>query len=144
LTGTITPFESPPPNFKSLFDFSLAGPLVGAAASLVFMIVGLRATVAMSFEEQSLLPGLPASLIKSSALGGEIVAYFLGSGVVKSLSPESLLTMHPFAISGFMGLIINSLALLPLGREFYSSSYCLEKWNFFSLCETNQTLTEAA
>lgn len=72
----------------------------------------------MGFADQALLPGLPASLVKSSALGGGIVTFFLGNGVLNSPTPEfHVLHMHPFAVSGFVALLANAMALLPLGRK---------------------------
>lgn len=117
ITGGITPLASPPKNFNSLFDFALAGPLAGFAVSLALLVFGLNEMVPMDLVEQIQLPALPISLLRSSALGGGIIEYFLGKGILGNGSPDlPPLPMHPFAISGFLGLIINSLALLPLGH----------------------------
>lgn len=124
ITGTITPLESPPKNLKSLFDFALAGPLMGILASLSLLVFGLEQTVSMGFADQALLPGLPAALVKSSALGGGLVAYFLGNGALNSPNPEfAVLPLHPLAVAGFVGLSVNALALLPLGREYEHANY---------------------
>ena len=73
----------------------------------------------MGFSDQTFLPGLPATLVKSSALGGGLVAFFLGNGAFNSPTPEfAFLHMHPFAVSGFVGLLANAMALLPLGRKY--------------------------
>eukprot|EP00547_Thalassionema_nitzschioides_P003562 CAMPEP_0194208018 /NCGR_PEP_ID=MMETSP0156-20130528/6598_1 /TAXON_ID=33649 /ORGANISM="Thalassionema nitzschioides, Strain L26-B" /LENGTH=762 /DNA_ID=CAMNT_0038934903 /DNA_START=151 /DNA_END=2436 /DNA_ORIENTATION=+ len=113
ITGGITPLASPPKNLSSLFDFALAGPLAGFAVSLALLVFGLQEMIPMDLAQQIQLPALPINLLRSSALGGSLVEYFLGKGV---LGNGSALPMHPFAITGFLGLIINSLALLPLGH----------------------------
>lgn len=119
LTGAITPFNSPPKNFKVLFDFSIAGPLAGFTVSLGLLLFGLGETTTLDLAQQQLLPALPASVLRSSALGGGLIESYLGAGVLQpSPSSEfSVLPLSPFAIAGFLGLITNALALLPLGRE---------------------------
>jgi hypothetical protein len=98
--------------------------MAGFAVSLGLLIFGLGQTTSMDFADQTLLPGLPITLLKSSALGGSLVKFFLGNSALASLTPElAVLPMHPFAVSGFVGLLINALTLLPLGRE-YEESAC--------------------
>ena len=115
LTGAITSFKSPPPNFKSMFDFSIVGPLSGMALSLVLLVNGLGETIHMDMAHQAALPALPIGLLRASALGGGLVEMFLGNGVLDSPN-ESVLPLSPLAIAGFLGLITNALALLPLGH----------------------------
>lgn len=120
LTGAITPLRSPPPSSKSLFDFAIAGPLAGFAASVLFLIAGLEATSAMSLGSQ--LPVIPVDVVRSSSLGGGLVQFFLGNvAVLPGQGPGAILQLHPYAIAGFIGLITNALALLPLGRKFVES-----------------------
>ena len=117
LQTAITPLKSPPPGFRSMFDFALAGPLLGFGVSLGFLLKGLELTAAMDMGQTASLPGLPVFMLQSSALGGGLIEMFFGNGVLgQGVSPESTLPMHPFAISGFLGIIGNALALLPLGH----------------------------
>jgi len=119
LLTTITPLRSPPPSIKSLFDFSIAGPLVGLIASLAFLVSGLSMTAAMDMDSAAHLPALPVFLLQSSALGSGLTEFFLGKGVlVSGVTENVVLPLHPFAISGFTGMIANALALLPLGRKY--------------------------
>jgi hypothetical protein len=50
-----------------------------------------------------------------------MVEYFLGKGVLDSVGLSTglaaVIPLHPFAVSGYVGLILNALALLPLGRK---------------------------
>lgn len=115
LSGAITPLKTSPPNLKSLFDFSMAGPLSGLIISLFFMYSGLELTAFMGPEAQSQLPSLPLQLLRSSALAGGMVEWLLGDGI---LAPGGgTILLHPFAIAGFVGLISNAIALLPIGSK---------------------------
>ena len=114
--GVITPLKSPPPNLKSLFDFSIAGPLVGLTASLILLLSGLEMTSSMDIGTP--LPVLPVDVLRASSLGGGMVQFFLGNGaVMQGQGPAAVVELHPLAIAGFMGCLTNSLALLPLGRK---------------------------
>lgn len=88
------------------------------------MIYGLGATAATGLD--SAFPAIPVDLLRSSSLGGGLVSSFLGSGfVIPNQGLDSLVGLHPLAIAGFLGLIINSLALLPLGRKYSLYRSCL-------------------
>jgi hypothetical protein len=102
-----------------MFDFGITGPLVGMVASLAFFVQGLSMTAALDLNQHALLPVLPTYLLRSSALGGGLVELFLGKGsLMQGLSESSVLPLHAFAISGFVGILTNSLALLPLGSKY--------------------------
>ena len=116
LAGAITPIKSPPPNNKALFDFAIAGPLAGLIVSIGLLFVGLALTRQMGMDAN--LPVLPVELARASSLGGGMIQYFLGKyTLLPGQGPEAYVELHPFAISGWIGCIINALALLPLGRK---------------------------
>ena len=123
LTGTITPLKSPPSNLKSLFDFGIAGPLAGLLVSILFLIVGLETTVsgmdAILASSQGLMPVVPVQMLRTSSLVGGLVEFTLGKNTLLPALPlDAVVEMHPFAVAGFVGCIVNSLSLLPLGREY--------------------------
>jgi len=120
LTGSITPITTPPKNFKSLFDFALAGPMIGLLASVIFLYSGLELTVFMDPVAQAQLPRMPVELLQSSSLGAGMIQWLLGSGILLAPDPATAtVSLHPFAIAGYAGIIINALALLPIGSKFY-------------------------
>lgn len=137
ITGAITTLRSPPPNLKSLFDFAIAGPLVGILVSFLFLVTGLAMTASM--DPSIPLPVMPVDVLRSSSLIGGMSSFFLGNSallVVPSSDPAtpSLLGLHPFAIAGVVGLFTNALALLPVGREcfrFTSSNETKRVHHFF-------------
>lgn len=115
LAGAITPIKSPPPNNKALFDFAMAGPLSGLIVSIGLLFVGLELTRMINMDAN--FPVLPVDLARASSLGGGMIQYFMGKyALLPGQGPEAYVELHPFAISGWIGCIINSLALLPLGR----------------------------
>jgi membrane-associated protease RseP (regulator of RpoE activity) len=117
LTGAITPIKSPPKNFKSLFDFSIAGPLFGLITSLGLLYLGLEMTAFMDVVSREQLPSVPAIFLRSSTLGAGIIEYLLGDGLLNTPDPAiSVIKLHPFAIAGFCGLLTNALSLLPIGN----------------------------
>jgi hypothetical protein len=102
---------------RSMFDFSIIGPLVGLTASLAFLVSGLSMTASMDMDAAAQLPAMPVFLLQSSALGSGLIEYFLGTGFVNGVAENTVLPLHPFAISGFTGMMANALALLPIGRK---------------------------
>lgn len=99
-----------------MFDFALAGPITGLAVSFVLLLVGLDFTASMDMASENLLPAFPVSMLRSSALAGGMIEFFIGKGALLKSSADAVLPLHPFAIAGFAGMISNSLALLPLGN----------------------------
>ena len=98
-----------------MFDFALVGPLAGMVVSVLFLLSGLHLTSTMPLGTQ--LPVAAVDLLRSSSLGGGLVAFFLGStAVLPGQGPDAFLPLHPYAIAGFVGLMTNAMALLPLGH----------------------------
>jgi hypothetical protein len=122
LMGSLTRITSSPKNLSALFDFAFLGPLLGFLSSIAFFGAGLLATKAALDGDASaaqFLPALPVSVVKLSTLGGSIVDNFFGGadGVITSQDPKTAIPLHPFAIAGFCGLMINAAEMLPLGSN---------------------------
>lgn len=120
-----------------MFDFAIAGPLAGLFVSLALLWNGLDLTATSAFGTQ--YPVLPVDLLRSSSLGGGLVEYFLGNtALLPDQGPAALLPLHPYAIAGFIGLLTNALALLPLGRKCRcmhgNSMYNVKRLNPFCFC----------
>jgi hypothetical protein len=103
----------------------MAGPLVGLLASVAFLVFGLGVTASTDLEYQSLLPAVPTYILRSSTMGGAFIEWFIGpSALTPGLISASRVPLHPFAIAGFVGMLSNALALLPLGST-YRPEYAL-------------------
>jgi hypothetical protein len=120
--GAKTDLTSSPPNRSALFDFAIAGPLVGIVSSVGCLALGLILTGTADESVRQYFPCLPVGLMLTSTLGGSMVDYFLGGGIVgvenrfvTMQDPSTLVVLHPAAVAGYCGLLINALAMLPLG-----------------------------
>ena len=124
ITGSITSLKTSPKNKSDLLTFSVAGPLTGIICSLVLEIYGLVLTASADFESLQSFPGLPLALLRQSSLGGGIIDLVLGNGVLNipdsaqgaQMLASTVIPLHPFAIAGFVSLLVNALALVPVGR----------------------------
>jgi hypothetical protein len=125
LSGAVTSLKDPPKDKQALFDFAIAGPLAGITVSIIMLCVGMEATVNMDAASYADLPALPLTLLRQSSLGGGII-----DGIAPGLLdlPDAALNskpiadvnipLSPFAIAGFLGLMINAINLLPVGRKY--------------------------
>ena len=86
--------------------------------SIALLYLGLEQQVFMDAVSQSQLPSLPIGLLRSSSLAGGMVEWLLGDGILLSPDPSALITLHPLAIAGFVGIVSNALSLLPIGSKF--------------------------
>jgi membrane-associated protease RseP (regulator of RpoE activity) len=103
--GAITRFESLLKNRTALFDIAFAGPAFGGLMSLVLLIAGLTLS-----NSQSLFQ-IPSRFFQGSILVGSLARVVLGEEL-----QNSIVSIHPLAIVGWLGLVITALNLLPAGQ----------------------------
>ncbi|KAG5191973.1 hypothetical protein JKP88DRAFT_274966 [Tribonema minus] len=101
-----------PPVFNPLC--SVAGPALGAAVSLGALIGGLLLTGGATADALAAFPVVPAALFHSSATIGTITSIALPQAMLQALSTP--VPLHPLAVIGLMGVIVNALNLMPVGR----------------------------
>ena len=114
-----------------MFDIAASGPLLGSIASLGALVVGSQLTLST---DPSLLPSLPVDILRQSMLGGGIVDTIIkGSLYVPDGAPSAdlMVSLHPLAVAGYISLIVNALAMLPVGSKYRASSIQI-LCNFFS------------
>lgn len=116
ITSTITALRSSPRNKQALFDFALAGPLLGIVLSLLAVFVGLQITLTLDTAGYNALPVLPVAFLQQSALGAGLVEAILGSDTLRGLAATATIHVHPYVIAGYASLIVNALNLTPIGR----------------------------
>ena len=122
VTSTVTSFKEPPLNKQALFDFSLAGPLCGMLASLAALAVGAQLTLVT---DATLLPALPLEILRQSSLGGGLIDGILGNGALNvpegaigsQALAEMTINLHPIAVAGYLGLVVNALNVIPIGSK---------------------------
>lgn len=106
LAGTFGAFikmKSPIPSRRALFDIGLAGPLAGFVALLPIAVIGV-----LSLESAPLPPGASV-MIFSDPLLIRVIAKFAGTDL-------SLSVTNPFYMAAWIGLLVTSLNLMPVGQ----------------------------
>jgi membrane-associated protease RseP (regulator of RpoE activity) len=103
--GAFIKMKSPIMDRRILLDIGVAGPLTGMVVAVPVILLGLvLSDVTTAGEEQGLV------------LGTSILFSFL-NWVVHGLMPDEVnLILHPVAFSGWIGLLVTSLNLLPVGQ----------------------------
>lgn len=103
--GSLTRFESLLPNRTVLFDIAFAGPVAGGLLSLAMLLIGFVLSHPGSLFQ------VPSEIFQGSILVGTLARVTLGSAL-----QESLVDIHPLAILGWLGLVINAINLMPAGQ----------------------------
>jgi membrane-associated protease RseP (regulator of RpoE activity) len=103
--GAITRFESLLANRTALFDISFAGPAFGGLVSLLLLIAGLTLSNSTSLFQ------VPSRFFQGSILVGSLARVILGEEL-----QNSIVSINPLAIVGWLGLVITALNLLPAGQ----------------------------
>ena len=108
--------KTSPKNLNALFNFASAGPAVGMVSSMAFLLIGLQMTLTMTPDQLQYAPSVPVGFLQLSSLGANIVDFVLGGGdgIILQQDPQTAVSLHPFAIGGFAGMMINALDTIPL------------------------------
>ena len=110
--GAYIQMRSPMPNRRALFDIGIAGPLSGLAVSLPILFWGLTHSTLVPIGDASELFTFDTLDPSRSVLLLLISKLAIGS----DLQATNALQLHPVAISGFLGLIVTALNLMPVGQ----------------------------
>lgn len=103
--GAVIRMKSPIMDRRSLLEIGAAGPLIGVIVTLPVLVLGLY------LSKVEPIPSEGVITLGSSALLG------LLSYVVHGPLPEGMdVIFHPFAFSGWIGLLVTSLNLMPVGQ----------------------------
>lgn len=103
--GAFIKMKSPIMDRKILLDIGVAGPLAGIAVAVPAILIGLVLSDAG-----------PGGEPKGVALGSSLLFSFLNWLVHGSMPDDINLILHPVAFSGWIGLLVTSLNLLPVGQ----------------------------
>jgi membrane-associated protease RseP (regulator of RpoE activity) len=90
---------------RMLLDVGAAGPLVGVVVSIPFLILGLWLSEVKAVQGQT-----------GANLGSSLFLSFL-SWIIFGPVPEGYdIILHPVGFAGWIGLLVTSLNLLPIGQ----------------------------
>jgi len=103
--GAFIKMRSPIRDRRILMDVGAAGPLVGVGVAIPLLIVGLR------LSEVKLIQGEVGM-----NLGSSLLLSLLSRLVVGPLPEGYDIVIHPVGFAGWIGLLVTSLNLLPVGQ----------------------------
>ena len=103
--GAFIKMRSPARDRRMLMDIGAAGPLVGVMVSIPILILGLSLSEVKKIEGQM-----------GTHLGDSILLWLINWWVVGEVPPGYDVIIHPVGFAGWIGLLVTSLNLLPIGQ----------------------------
>jgi membrane-associated protease RseP (regulator of RpoE activity) len=104
--GAVIKMKPPIPDRRSLIDIGASGPIGGLIVAIIATIVGL-----------SLSEVKPAGELQHGLAFGSSLLFTFLSKIVLNVEPEKFdVILHPVAFAGWIGLLVTSLNLLPIGQ----------------------------
>jgi len=104
--GAIIKMKPPIPDRRSLIDIGASGPIGGFIIAVIATIIGLN------WSEIK-----PSGEIQEGIVFGSSILFSLISKIVLNVDPETVdVILHPVAFAGWIGLLVTSLNLLPIGQ----------------------------
>lgn len=103
--GAFIKIRSPIMDRRILLDVGAAGPLAGLCVTIPVLLVGLS------------LSEIRYETVETGLSLGSSMLFSIMSWIVHGSVPESAnIILHPIAFSGWIGLLVTSLNLLPVGQ----------------------------
>ncbi len=117
--GAFIKIKSPIPNRRALLDVGIAGPLAGLVVSLAVLTIGylrlpdLGGIIAHVEEIHPWVedPGFP-----TITMGKSLLIIFFNDIVGQGLLPMSEIYHFPLLFSGWIGLFVTAMNLMPIGQ----------------------------
>lgn len=107
--GAIIKMKPPIFDRRALIDIGASGPIGGFAVAIIAVIVGLSYSEMVPLQELQKTEG-------SLSLGNSILFYLIAK-IVLNIDPAKYdIVLHPVAFAGWIGFLVTSLNLLPIGQ----------------------------
>ena len=106
--GAVIGMDARRGNRKAIFDIGISGPLAGLVPTLIFLVVGLQ----WSHWVPAPPPGHGDGFVWGKPLLMQYLVYWINGPV----PANSELVWHPVAFAGWVGLLITSINLVPIGQ----------------------------
>jgi membrane-associated protease RseP (regulator of RpoE activity) len=103
--GAVIKMKSPMLNRRTLLDVGVAGPFAGMIVAIPVLVIGLI-----------LSDVVPYTSKEGIRLGSCLLFSFLNWIVHGPMPDNASLMLHPVAFSGWIGLLVTSLNLIPAGQ----------------------------
>ncbi|MCX8069379.1 MAG: site-2 protease family protein [Thermodesulfovibrionales bacterium] len=104
--GAFIKMKSPITTRTALMDIGASGPIIGFIASLIASIVGLYLSDIVKIQPN----------MEYMKLGDSILFKFLSWLVIGNVPEGYDIFLHPIGFAGWIGMLITSLNLLPIGQ----------------------------
>lgn len=103
--GAIIRMKSPITTRRALIDIGAAGPVAGFIMSIAATIVGLNLSEIAKADD-----------IKGIGFGTSLIFLILTRLILGDIQDGYAVLLHPVAIAGWIGFLVTSLNLLPIGQ----------------------------
>ncbi len=104
--GAVIKMKPPIPDRRSLIDIGASGPIGGFIIAIIACVVGLH------FSEVK-----PTGEIQEGLAFGSSLLFSFLTKLVVGIDPDKYdILLHPVAFAGWIGLLVTSLNLLPIGQ----------------------------
>ena len=97
---------------SQLFDVGAAGPIAGFVALLPLLVYGLAHSPVVRVVVLDEVPGGLGLLVPGQSVAARFLIYLLHG----PLEPGMVLNYHPCALAAWVGLLVTSLNLIPVGQ----------------------------
>ena len=105
--GAVIKMRTPVTDKRVLLDVGAAGPLAGLVVAIPIVIIGLKLSEVKVVE---------ASLEEGFTLGTSLLLTFLTNMIFGDLPENYHIIIHPLGFAGWIGLLVTSLNLIPVGQ----------------------------
>jgi membrane-associated protease RseP (regulator of RpoE activity) len=104
--GAVIKMKPPIPDRRSLIDIGASGPIGGFIIAVIASLVGLYLSEVR-----------PAGELRGGIAFGSSILFTILSKIALNIDPEKYdVILHPVAFAGWIGLLVTSLNLLPIGQ----------------------------
>ena len=110
--GAFIQMKSPTEHRRALFDVAVAGPLAGLLVAVPALMIGLQNAEVLAPDAEPSRSLMGGTSVGSSLLFALISKLMLG----EQLQQGYVLRLGPLAFSGWLGLLVTALNLLPIGQ----------------------------
>lgn len=104
--GAVIKMKPPIPDRRSLIDIGASGPIGGFIIAIIACIVGLQLSEVKP----------TGQIHEGLAFGSSLLFSFLTELVLNADPVQHDVILHPVAFAGWIGLLVTSLNLLPIGQ----------------------------
>jgi membrane-associated protease RseP (regulator of RpoE activity) len=104
--GAVIAMEPRRGNAKEIFDIGITGPLAGLVPTVVFLVIGLYSS------QSSPLPTDNGAIV----FGAPLLVKLIYAWMHGPIATGYYIHYHPIAFAGWVGLLITSVNLMPIGQ----------------------------